>query len=404
MAAFEAHKGMYAYPWDLLDEGTDTVLDRLQERAGIDTLYLTSWYHTGMFFLPHNPKRKTYFPEPGALYFQPGGWYGRGAITPPVSDLTGNWPGFWHGVRDACDARGMQLSSWMPVLHNSGVGRQHPRFVVHNAWGDPITHSLCPSHDEIVALVVDVVADVADSGLFDRILLESIEYLPLQHGYHHEVIGVPIGAALGFLLSLCFCDACQARARAVDIDADGLRRRVRDISDRALAGDSSELPGNWSALKEFAGGDLGRFLELRKTALTGVVAAVRDRIGGAGPRLAILDFGPLYPLGPDGRAWQSGVDLDQQLPLVDEVHPTFYFTDETVLRQKVEEYAGVLAGERPQVPAIRAILPQTDSRGSLARQVEIAAPHASGISFYNYGFMSLETLDWIREALAPVAS
>ena len=144
---------------------------------------------------------------------------------------------------------------------------------------------------------------------------------------------------------------------------------------------------------------------MRKAGLTAVLAAVRERIGGtSGPRLAILDFGPLYPLGPDGRAWQSGVDLDQQLPLVDEVHPTFYFTDDAVLQQKIDEYARVLGGERPQVPAIRAILPQTSGRDSLAHQVKSTAPHASGFSFYNYGFMSLETLDWIGEALAGVAS
>jgi hypothetical protein len=404
MPTFDAPKGMYAYPWDLLDEGIDTVLDGVQARAGLDTLYVTSWYHSGMFFLPHNPKRKTYFPEAGALYFEPSGWHGRGAIAPPISNLTDDWNGFWRELRHACDSRGVQLSSWMPVLHNSGVGQRHPEFVVHNAWGDPISHSLCPSHPDVVSLVVDVVGDVADSGLFDRILLESIEYLPLQHGYHHEVIGVPIDPELGFLLSLCFCSACRRRTEAADIDAERLRAWVRDTSERTLAGDTDALPRGWPALKGAVDGDLGRYLEVRKAGLTAVVAAVRERIGDAGPRLAILDFGPLYPLGPDGRAWQSGVDLEQQLPLVDEVHPTFYFTDEDVLRNKVAEYAAVLADERPQIPAIRAILPQTTSAASLASQVGATAPHASGFSFYNYGFMSLDTLDWIRNALARVAT
>ena len=74
-----------------------------------------------------------------------------------------------------------------------------------------------------------------------------------------------------------------------------------------------------------------------------------------------------------------------------------------ILRQKIAEYASVLAGEKPQVPAIRAILPQTSGRDSLAHQVRSTAPHASGFTFYNYGFMPLETLDWIREALAEVS-
>ncbi len=59
----------------------------------------------------------------------------------------------------------------------------------------------------------------------------------------------------------------------------------------------------------------------------------------------------------------------------------------------------MLAGEKRQVPAVRAITPQTTSRESLLEQVAQCAPHAGGFTFYNYGFMPLETLDWIREAI-----
>ena len=66
-----------------------------------------------------------------------------------------------------------------------------------------------------------------------------------------------------------------------------------------------------------------------------------------------------------------------------------------VHRRKVDEYAGVLAGERPMVPALRAILPQTESEAALAAQLEPLVPLADEVSFYNYGFMALQTLDWI---------
>jgi hypothetical protein len=392
--------GIYAYPWDLLDEGTDQVLDQVHQRAGLNAIYLTTWYHSGMFFLPHNPKRKSYFPQPGALYYTPGSWHGRHPICPPVSDLTPDWPRFWDEVRGACDARGMQLTAWMPVLHNSGAGQRHPEYAVHNAWGDPIIYNLCASHEAVRDLVVLVVGDLVDAEIYDRILLESIEYLPLRHGYHHEVIGVPLDAGHEFLLSLCFCTACQKRAKGAGIDAERLRQWVVTTCQKALEQPTHMETLGWTELKESCDGELGRYLELRKTALTQTLTAVRERAKNQSDlKLAILDFGPLYPLGPDGRAWQSGVDLAQQLPLVDEVHPTFYFTDSDLLHRKIAEYAAVLRDEKPQIPAVRAILPQTTGASCLREQVEATAPHAQGHTFYNYSFMSLETLDWIRGAL-----
>ena len=66
--------GLFAYPWDIIDEGEDAVIDAVK-RAGLNTLFVTVNYHSGMFFLPHNPNRKIYFPEPGALYFEPSAWH-----------------------------------------------------------------------------------------------------------------------------------------------------------------------------------------------------------------------------------------------------------------------------------------------------------------------------------------
>ena len=41
--------GLYAYPWDVIDEGPDTVLEAV-EQADLNTLYITTWYHSGCSF------------------------------------------------------------------------------------------------------------------------------------------------------------------------------------------------------------------------------------------------------------------------------------------------------------------------------------------------------------------
>lgn len=392
--------GLYAYPWDILDEGADAVLAGVK-RAGLNTLYITTWYHSGMFFLPHNPKRRTYFPQPGALYFQPGDWHKGHRLAPPVSDLTDDWPGFWQDLKAKARAQGISLAAWMPVLHNSGIGGRHQDVAVENPWGDRITHTICPANDDVRDLVLTVVGDVASSGIFDRILLESIEYLGLRHGHHHEVIGVHLDADTDLMASLCFCPACLQRLEEAGVDGAEVRNRVRDIVDAALTG-APRKTMDWAALEAVAGGQMGDYLRVRDQIVSSLVVEAAAEIRAADPDIvvAMLDFGPLYAMGPNGRRWQNGNDLDIILPAIDEIHPAFYFTDAEVLAARMQTYEAVIGDAVKQVPAIRAIMPQTDSVEALAAQLAPVSALASGYTFYNYSFMRLVTLDWIATGIA----
>ena len=64
------------YPWDLLDEGAEPILDTLAETTGTNSVYLVALMHQEKrpltdFYYPHNPKRKTYFPEDSRVYWHP---------------------------------------------------------------------------------------------------------------------------------------------------------------------------------------------------------------------------------------------------------------------------------------------------------------------------------------------
>jgi len=391
--------GLYAYPWDVIDEGVGTVLDAV-ERAGLNALYITTWYHSGMFFLPHNPVRRTYFPEPGALYFTPGRWHADHPLSPPVSPMSQDWPGFWANLSQQASIRGIALCAWMPILHNSGTGTAHPEVAVENPWGDTITHTLCPSNDSVRDLVLRVVGDAAGMGVFDRILLESIEYLGLRHGHHHEVIGVPLDPDVDFLASICFCSACLEHAALEEIDGAAVRDWVRHTVDAGLTGEPRQ-PLDWDAISASAGGDAGSWLDLRRKTVSGLVVETASIIRAADPGItvALLDFGPLYAMGAQGRTWQNGNDLDLIIPAIDELHPTFYFTDPNLLAARVATYDRLIGAQCRLVPAIRAILPQTHNPEGLDQQLGAVAALASGFTFYNYSFMALPTLDWIRAGL-----
>lgn len=395
---------MWAYPWDLLDEGIEPALDRIADRAGATGVAVATVYHAGKFLHPNNPRRKITFPRSGTLYFPPDpAWYGRGRITPPV------WPqaaaqDFWPELRRRCHARGLELTAWTLCLHNSGVGQAHPDCTVENAFGDRIPTDLCAAHPDVRDYVRAVTRDISRTRGVDKVLLESLEYMPFQHGFHHEVVGVPVGPTIGLLLSLCFCRHCARRAETVGVDAEQVREWVATrVETHFAAPFAGEPEWSWDEIRAAADGQLGRYLDVRRDTVSSlsqeVVEGIREE---SEVKVAVLDFGPLYPHGPDGSTWESGTDLGHLLDLVDEVHPTFYFTDLDVHKKKVDEYVALLAGRRPLHGAIRAILPQTASADDLAEQVRPLSGRASGLSFYNYGFMARQALDWIRSATTDI--
>ena len=88
---------IWAYPWDLADEGIGEALETMRERAGASGVNVATVYHAGKFLHVHNPKRRVVFPRSGTLYFQPDdNWHGRLRIRPPVWDGV---EGFWTDLR-----------------------------------------------------------------------------------------------------------------------------------------------------------------------------------------------------------------------------------------------------------------------------------------------------------------
>lgn len=371
----------------------------MRDRAGATGINLASFYHSGRFLHPHNPKRRIAFLRSGTVYYRPGPNAFLGCrIRPnvwPVLDERAFWPELWREL----ERREMELSAWCLGMHNSGIGMAYPDVVAENAYGDRILTDLCPSHPDVRAFMVALVGDIAASTRASRIILESLEFMPFEHGYHHELVGVPTGPTVDFLMSLCFCPSCLERGRQAGVDMAAVRRWVREQLDTHFADPfAGRVQMGWPELRQALGGEFGAFLDLRQTILTSLLAEIREAVQGTGVRLALLDFGPLYPMGADGSAWENGVNLAQQLPLVDEIHPTMYFTDMGRLAQQLELYRRMVGDRVPMVPAIRAILPETPSEERLMEQLRPLAPYVEEFTFYNYGIMALQTLDWIGRA------
>ena len=391
--------GLFAYPWDIIDEGEDAVIDAVK-RAGLNTLFVTVNYHSGMFFLPHNPNRKIYFPEPGALYFEPSAWHKNHYFSSPVSKLTSNWNSFWSSLANKCQSNNITLGAWMLGLHNSGIGNQHKDLATYNAWNDPITHTLCPFNETVCDYLNNVARDVTKLGVFNKVLIESIEYLPVRHGHHHEVIGVDFPSDIDFLLSLNFSKQCFKHLNDKGIDGKSIANWVKSVCNDFFISAQNHKEMKWNDLEKCIDGEFNEYLKVRENSITKLTKSVISEFRqDKSIMVGLIDFGPLYPLGPNGRKWQNGVNLDSVLSIVDEIHPTYYFADLEINKSKHSIYTSIIDNQKPIIPAVRSILPQTPDAKSLLDQLNMLALESSGYNFYNYSFMNFETLDWIKEAV-----
>lgn len=393
---------MWIYAWDLIDEGIPEVLDRLKEN-NINGINVPTLYHSGRFFLPHNPKRKVYFPEPGALYFPPDEtWYGKIRIKPPVSRFASR--SFWETLREETRKRDMTMTAWTLALHNSDVGFRYPDTNVRDAFDGYRPTALSPANKDMRVFLVELAKDLARNYEFDNILLESLEYMPLRHGYTHEVFGIPISPTVEFFMTLSFDPELSQEALARGIDIEAVKRFVKDVCAKELDDPYyNHTDMSWEEIYGAVDGELGKYLDLREDILVSLMKDIHKavRAENTETKISILDFGPLFALRPYGTTWQNGVNLNKWAPYIDEVHPTFYGSLEDS-PDKVDLYLSVLNAldkKVAMVPAIRCTLPQVPSREALQERIALVKPHSHGLTFYNYGFMPHRTLEWIKDEI-----
>jgi hypothetical protein len=181
---------------------------------------------------------------------------------------------------------------------------------------------------------------------------------------------------------------------------------TRGEIERFFAGDldAGREGVSWPEIKGLAGGGLGAYHAFRIQVVTSLFEQVQSaRATGSTTRLEACDFGPLWGLGPDGTAWESGFDLQSAARTVEALHPCAYSLSAEQVQVKMDEYRSLAPASLPLVPAIRSIPPQVETAEDLQSKVEACRPAlVSGLSFYNYGFMRLTTLDWIRDTLASL--
>lgn len=394
---------MWTYPWDVQDLSVERTVADLRERAGLDTVSLATSYHAGRFLQPRSPTRKAYFPEDGTIYFQPtAARWADHAIGPQVARVTAEGGDVLGELVRRRDAGGMAVSCWTVCLHNTRLGMLHPGAVTRNAFGDPNLYSLCPSHPDARAYVRTLVADLTARYRPDAVELESPSFMGFAHGFHHEKDGVGLLPEDDFLLSLCFCPACLARAAAAGVDGEAARQTVRrwiaDACERATPAPRwPDFPT--AGLAVFAPHpEVAAFLDWRFEPVTSLIGELRAEAHPA-TKVYLID-------GENG--WLGGCDAGATARACDGLILCAYDMAPEQVAALLRSGRAAVGPDRFLGAGFRVFYPEVRGAEQLAARAAAAAEAgADGINYYNFGLIPAARLDWVGAAVAasgrPVA-
>jgi hypothetical protein len=379
---------MWIYLWDFADEGYENVFRRLREN-GLTAVSLASAYHAGKFLLPHNPKRKVLFLEDGTVYFQPTSTlYGR--IKPKVNSLVAQGDSL-ATVRKHADRAGMQTNTWVVCCHNTPLGTEYPDIACVNAFGDSIPQNLCPVNSDVRSYLRAIVRDIAGHGV-GRIELEAMQFQGYAHGFHHEREGIPLSAAMRFLLGLCFCPSCIKRAKAESVDISGVRTFTRETLE-ALFLQPSKVNEQYATLTDLPEDRFKPFLEWRMRVVSSLAGELMESVKGTNVQLR-----PLVSIDPIGRT-MVGIDPERIVKTTGGILVPGYVKDGTALRNPLKNIQAAI-GKAELILGFQVGLPESGGRPEFLDRLTTARElGVTSFNFYNYGFVPYEHLGWIKEGL-----
>lgn len=378
------HITMWCYLWNLLDDGIDEVLREMKETIGLTALSLATHYHSVEHLRPHT-RGAFIYRAPSSLYFEPDESYWKDCpIQHQVASIAKGNP--LARVADRAQALDLELVSWTICCHSTGLGQMYPETTQQNALGDRYPEALCPANPAVRAFLRALLADLSHNYPISLMELESCHYQGARHYHGHEKIPIPPGPLDLFLLALCFCEHCMARARARGVDAKMVRDHVAAALRRSL--DAGEpAPGTIEAFIDQTPG-LKDFVEVRVEVVSSLIE-----------ELTQASAAPLSPIVWDTRE-MVGSDGRKLTRIAGSMTIAAYAADVQQIRCHIQE-AITLAGDVTKLRVgYHTYPPTTPDRQTLLRNIEASLDlGVRAFSFYNYGIAPRPSLQWTADAV-----
>lgn len=421
------------YPWDIADEGLETILDHLQEQALCNMVYLIAVEigHKRPItddYYPHNPKRKFTLVEEGRAYFQTHPEFYRDTpVKPhPPHDQALAGTDFLRILGDAARVRGLTLGAeFSHGWHDPDeLAASCPEALQRDAFGNLLRRHLCFNSPPARQYALGLFADVCTH--YDLAMVQTCVYLfnpgsfaaPQAHGvrWGEPAVSPDVVRLLGLVRSGgCFCDACAAAAHRQGYDWEGITERLRERARRLTHPTLAEAMALSQLLRSDATGaalllewpDLYQFMRFRIDSVTEFFRQVHQKVREANPRTELrLNHYERFPE-------LLGLDLTRVAPHLDSVRNSDY-TEQLGRLDRMEEKRERLLRTRRGIGEGMKLISAIGSRPQATPElircgVRIAAETGSdGLSIGHYEGTTYQCLaaigEGIREAGVTVAA
>lgn len=365
-------RGIFLYPWDLLDNGIDETIRQLK---GMKITYVSMalLYHQAKLLLPHNSKHHMYINEGGTCFYDfHSSRYGR--LRPVRDALLDTYQG--NFLKDAVarfHEAEIKVGAWIVVFHNDYLAKKYPDCALQNCYGESSPTNLCPTNPEVYEYGLKLSEEISELGI-DELHLESVDYAGFLHGYHHEMQAYEDTGRLDQLLGVCYCPRCMMKAYLEGIDAGKLKELARQEVEDFLSFRKADRP-EFQKL-------LSAYLTMRQMQIAAFYQDIKNILINKGLDIKVK---PILWLAGENDPLLYGVDMKQMGAYVDGVIAAYPnspvkvagFVDK--VRQSIPSTVRVTGG-------IRLMAPHTTDLNQVKEYVEAYQNYKiEDVILYNYG-------------------
>ena len=417
------------YAWDLLDEGCDPVAATLGDTAAVNSTYLVALMHWEKrpltdYYFPHNPKRKTYFPEDSRAYWRPHLEHYRDTRIKPITtgrqELQGkDWLEILvTATRKAGWKTGAEISH--TVLDSERARGPYNFAVQRDIYGSGLGQLVCVNNPDVHQYMIGLFTDLAKNYDLDFIQTCLIPFLAGRMrasagrgGLTFEGRTAEGRAPAGPMLVLqtvlggCFCPSCEAAARNAGLDLKAVRHALLPLADML---DHPEPPqdhglallrgSNTTALSLLLRHpELFEWLKFRCASMTRMFQDVQGAVRRINPKIDVRLNAFM------GSNWElGGIDFRALKPYLGSVRSSDY-SEQAGTAARLESKRQFLLGIREaigdEMPFLSAIGVRPKATPELIRQGVVISSEcgADGLSLGHYDGAPLRNLRAIRQGL-----
>jgi hypothetical protein len=370
----------WCYPWDLEDEGMGESLARLRGEIGVDAISIAAASGPIHELRPRLPAESRVFHSAAGVNFQPTAKFYSGIQLKPA---VAHWMKSRNPIAKICEGatkERLRVRGWLSCCNSDSLAHRHPHAACVNAFGEVSQVRLCPAHPEVREYLAAVVEDLATQYPVETIELDEACF-GRAWPWYAQASFAPTDA-LRTLMQWCFCPACRQRAGDLGVDAHAAMKGIQARLDRATknAQDADE------SIEDIVGSDahLKSYQTLREESITSLLKTLRARI-----RNRIV-------MHVCGSRLLTGMDIASLMEHCDALVCPFTGGKPAI---SIDLNSRKLAPERWE--AHHACYPPLapNSAALVAAVHESVSAGIERVGFSNYGFVSSDSLEWVRQAI-----